>query len=361
MEMIMKTKIMIALFVLLVIPIFQTNAEEVRGIRYYSESDKTRVVVLIKNIPQYKTKLDLENNVSLYIQNSELEGSNRSFRVEDGLVKSVSLKDGNDNTVEVKIILEKKASFNVFPLESPSRIVIDITPVDNISAPEIAVISPKSETIPKTLENKIAPAPIKKVATPILPKAQKAETIKSIDTTPSPDNDKQAVDSTEGVLSSTFSFDNIKILFSDGNYVIIQITFDVVILVMLIYMITKMKAVLNFTKFIKKHRRVLKGNKAFADMLVELENGYTHETEINKHEHMSKANVKNPNDEKKDKPKKDTNTDQASASKQYEKVYEMAQRGIDPISISQKNNIPIGEVNLILDLIKSKREGPTSS
>ena len=87
-------------------------------------------------------------------------------------------------------------------------------------------------------------------------------------------------------------------------------------------------------------------------MLVELENGYTHETEINKHEHVSK--VKNPNDEKKEKTKKDTNTEQTSVSKQYEKVYEMAQRGIDPISISQKNNIPIGEVNLILNLIKSK-------
>jgi hypothetical protein len=56
----------------------------------------------------------------------------------------------------------------------------------------------------------------------------------------------------------------------------------------------------------------------------------------------------------KEKTKKDTNIEKTSVSKQYEKVYEMAQRGIDPISISQKNNIPIGEVNLILDLIKSK-------
>jgi hypothetical protein len=354
----MKTKIMIALFVLLVTPIFQANSEEVRGIRYYSESDKTRVVVLIKNIPQYKTKLDLENNVSLYIQNSELEGSNRSFRVDDGLVKSVSLKEGNDDTVEVKIMLEKKASFNVFPLELPSRIVVDITPVDNVLATGIATTtSSKSETIPKTLENKIAPAPIKKVAIPILPKAQKVETAKIIDTTTSPDNDKQVFDNAEGVLGSTFGFDNIKTLFLDGNYVIIQITFDAVMLMMMIYMIIKMKAVLNFTRLIKKHRRVLKGNKAFADMLVELENGYTHETEINKH--ISKE--KNPNDEKKDKTKKDTGTEQTFASKQYEKVYEMAQRGIDPISISQRNNIPIGEVNLILDLIKSKRDGSASS
>ena len=93
----MKTKIIIALFVLLVTPIFQVNAELVRGIRYYSESEKTRVVVLIKNITQYKTQLDLENNVSIYLQNSELEGSSRSFKIGDGLVKAVSLKEMKDN------------------------------------------------------------------------------------------------------------------------------------------------------------------------------------------------------------------------------------------------------------------------
>ncbi|MDQ1316400.1 MAG: hypothetical protein QG588_47 [Candidatus Poribacteria bacterium] len=328
--------------------IFQANAEVVKGIRYYSESEKTRVVILTKNITPYKTQLDLQNNVSIYLQNSELEDSSRSFKIGDGLVKAVSLKGMKDNTVEVKIMLEKQASFNVFPLESPSRIVIDITPVGNILAPEIATISSKSETIPKMLENKITPAPI-----------QKAETTKSIVTKKSSENNEQVVNITEVSLGSNFSFSNIKILFSDENYVMIQIAFDMVMLAMLIYMIIKMKTVLNFTRFIKKHKRLLKGNKAFADMLVELENGYTHETEINKHKQVSK--VKNADDEKKEKTNKDTNTEKTSVSKQYEKVYEMAQRGIDPISISQKNNIPIGEVNLILDLIKSKREGFTNS
>jgi hypothetical protein len=79
------------------------------------------------------------------------------------------------------------------------------------------------------------------------------------------------VNSTGDVLGSTFSFANIKILFSDENYVMIQIAFDIVMLAVLIYVIIKVKDVLNFTRFIKKHRRVLKENKAFADMLVELE------------------------------------------------------------------------------------------
>ena len=33
----------------------------------------------------------------------------------------------------------------------------------------------------------------------------------------------------------------------------------------------------------------------------------------------------------------------------------MAQRGMDPVLISEKSEVPVGEVNLILDLIKARR------
>jgi hypothetical protein len=90
-------------------------------------------------------------------------------------------------------------------------------------------------------------------------------------------------------------------------------------------------------------------------MLIELEKGFSQEQE-GKHENVSKS--KSANVERK---AKKSATEQISVPKQYDKVHEMAQRGMDPLSISQKSNIPIGEVTLILDLIKAKREGQTSS
>ncbi len=50
------------------------------------------------------------------------------------------------------------------------------------------------------------------------------------------------------------------------------------------------------------------------------------------------------------------NASDESKIKQYDKVQELAEKGIDPISISQKSNIPVGEVNLILDLIRARKD-----
>ena len=347
----MKTKTILVLIILFMTLALQANATLVRGVRYYSESEKTRVRVLLKKTTQYKTQLDLENNISISISDSELEGSNRSFSVEDGLVKAIALKEMNNN-VEIKISLEKPASFNAFPLDSPSRIVIDVTPVAKATTPEVAAISTsKSISTPKKVENKTLSITNNNV-----------KTTKSIDTKVLPDNDKNTNDDdAEGVLSSTFGFGNIKPMFLDLSYTFIQIGFDIVILVFLVYIISKVKTVLNFARFVKKRGRILKKDKAFADMLIELENGFTQETDKQSKKREQVSKEKNNDYENRKKIKKDRTTEQIPASKQYEKVYEMAQRGIDPILISQKSNIPIGEVNLILDLIKVRKVGSTSS
>ena len=47
--------------------------------------------------------------------------------------------------------------------------------------------------------------------------------------------------------------------------------------------------------------------------------------------------------------------------KEYEKVFELDQRGLDRLTISQKSNIPIGEVNLILDLLKPHKDRTTTT
>jgi hypothetical protein len=51
----------------------------------------------------------------------------------------------------------------------------------------------------------------------------------------------------------------------------------------------------------------------------------------------------------------------SSLQKQHRKVYELAELGMDRLTISQKSNIPIGEVNLILDLSKGGSRGKYGS
>jgi hypothetical protein len=48
------------------------------------------------------------------------------------------------------------------------------------------------------------------------------------------------------------------------------------------------------------------------------------------------------------------------AQEQYSKVYELAKLGMDRLEIAKKSNIPIGEVNLILDLPTASSQGNLS-
>ena len=339
----MKAKITLVVITLLVSLALQTNAAEVKGFRYYSESNKTRIVIQLNNLTQYQTRVDLEHNMSISIPNSELNGLDRSLGIGDGLVKTVALKELKDNTVDVKISSERPASFNVFPLDSPARIVVDVTPVDNVQVHESAVISPQEP-------QSVLPKEVNKPETKKDTKPDDNANAKA-----SSENTEQVIDGKKVVLSSSFGFGDVTSWYTNINYTLIQLGFDILIMAILVYIVIKVKIVLNFARFIKKRSRSLKGNKVFADMLIELEKGFSQEQE-RKHEDVSKS--KSANVERK---AKKTATEQISVPKQYDKVHEMAQRGMDPLSISQKSNIPIGEVTLILDLIKAKREGQTSS
>jgi hypothetical protein len=375
----MKAKITLVVITLLVSLALQTNATEIKGLRHYSESSKTRIVIQLNNLAQYKTHklmLILEHRISVSILDSRLDCLDRSFNIGDGLVKTVTLKEMEDSSVDVTISLERPTTFNVFSLDSPARIVIDVTPVDNVITPEVVAISPlESKSVPQTIVNKPTTATNKntkpggyvnaRASSDSVPQTvvNKPTTATNKNTKPggyvnakaSSDSAKQVVDNTNEVLSSAPGFGDVKSWFTNTNYVLIQLVFDILMLTALVYIGIKVKIVLNFARFIRKRGRALKGNKVFADMLIELEKGFSQEQE-GKHENVSKS--KSANVERK---AKKSATEQISVPKQYDKVHEMAQRGMDPLSISQKSNIPIGEVTLILDLIKAKREGQTSS
>ena len=344
----MKAKITLVVITLLVSLALQTNATEIKGLRHYSESSKTRIVIQLNNLAQYKTHklmLILEHRISVSILDSRLDCLDRSFNIGDGLVKTVTLKEMEDSSVDVTISLERPTTFNVFSLDSPARIVIDVTPVDNVITPEVVAISPlESKSVPQTIVNK-----------PTTATNKNTKPGGYVNAKASSDSAKQVVDNTNEVLSSAPGFGDVKSWFTNTNYVLIQLVFDILMLTALVYIGIKVKIVLNFARFIRKRGRALKGNKVFADMLIELEKGFSQEQE-GKHENVSKS--KSANVERK---AKKSATEQISVPKQYDKVHEMAQRGMDPLSISQKSNIPIGEVTLILDLIKAKREGQTSS
>lgn len=133
----------------------------------------------------------------------------------------------------------------------------------------------------------------------------------------------------------------------DGNInTIFQYAFDLIVLAMIIFLVLKVRTADKLARYIKKNRRTLKNNPVFADMLIEIEG--------RKQNPEKKANKKSKNIEE-EIPEDSKSINDEKVTKQYDKIQELAQRGIDPITISQRSNIPVGEVNLILNLIKARK------
>jgi len=144
-------------------------------------------------------------------------------------------------------------------------------------------------------------------------------------------------------------------LFRDSGYGVVQLSFDIIILIFLVYMGIKMKESFRLVRLLKKNRKILKENPVFADMLSEMEKGHK------KEDHDKQNNQEQVIEEVQEDIKDSENDgDDIAFPKQYEEVQELAQRGMDSISISQESDIPVGEVNLILDLIKARKESHAS-
>jgi hypothetical protein len=337
-----KTLIIITLFI---IPILQTEAIEINGLKHYSENEKTRIVIQLNEPTQYKTRFDLEQNISISLLKTRLDASVKPSNINDGLVETVTFENTKNNFINVKVLLARPAAFNVFPLDAPARIVIDVIPVDNVLKPEVVAISSSGQEESSTQTEK--------TTRPISTNEDEI-TNENTEVKEKPVNDNRMTDNTGGILSTIPENEPVKTKFTDTKS-FINYGLDAVILIALIYMGVKVRGVSKFARLLRKHSRTLKENPVFANMLSELEKGHPQETVKNPKKAEQVINILSTNDEDSEEKKENNDVLEPITTRQYERVQEMAQHDMDPVSISEKSNVPVGEVNLILDLIKSRR------
>lgn len=320
------------------IPIIQSNSAEIIETRYYSESAKTRIVFQLDEIAQYEAKYDQDRNINITISKTSLGKPSKIFDVDNGLIRALSLKETDDNSVDVKISLVKSARYKIFTLESPARIIVDLAPVENIITPKVVTITPiKVDTKPNN-ENKQVNNPVNTNK----PKNFSVTTPKPVvtNTEPSPEmQSKLSILRLEWLPVSE--------LFDGNKSAILQYAFDLTILAIIIFLVLRIRTADKLARYIKKNRRTLKKNPTFADMLIEMGNKRKQNPE-------KKVNKKPENIEEKI-PKDEKIINDEKVTKRYDKIQELAQQGINPITISQRSNIPVGEVNLILDLVNYPR------
>jgi N-acetylmuramoyl-L-alanine amidase len=116
--------------VLILLPTFLTASvkKEVRDIRYWSSPDYTRVVVdLSETVKFSKNRLSNPDRIYFDLINTTISKDIKdSFTVENGMLRMVRVSQFNPDTVRVVLDIQEIADFNVFFLDNPSRLVIDI-------------------------------------------------------------------------------------------------------------------------------------------------------------------------------------------------------------------------------------------
>ncbi len=329
--------IAILLIIMTIIPTLSISAAEIKEIRYYSDANKTRITVELDDNVQYQTQFDSEKNLIIYLLNTRIGSANKLTRINDKLVRNVTLKENEDNTY-IKTILMKSATFTVFSLNAPFRIVIDIIPAEkfSISGPVTAeTTNDKTLLESKDQENNNTNS-INKQQIPIIEKENISNQEAQI-------NDIN----TESLSQASSKLDFLYSILKNQNVMLVQVALDFVFIIALCLIgVNSIKLLRNYEGQTKKF---VKKKQVFTDIINEVENDQMPKIDMS---NESENHTKKASNEEKNKDNKGN----IPIPKEYEKVYELFQRGMDRISISQKSNIPIGEVNLILDLMKSKKE-----
>lgn len=337
----MDSKRYVILVIMVIFPILSVSAAEVKEIRYYSDIDKTRITVELDNNVQYQTQFDSGKNIIIYLLNTQIGSANKLTTINDKLVRTVTLTE-NENNVCIKTALIKSATFMVFSLNSPFRIVIDIIPAEKFSASgPINVESVNKRVLEeseKQEQNIITPTDKPKISSTEKQNASQPH----VQNREFDANSLSQVETEQVVSRLDFLYSKLE----NKNVMVIQFALDLVFAVVISIMS------ISFVRFKRSHEiqraeKLVKKKQIFADVIGEVENKQA--SQLNENVELENPSIKQKNNGEK-------NKGNISIPKEYEKVYELFQRGMDRISISQKSNIPIGEVNLILDLIKSRKE-----
>ncbi len=253
---------------------------------------------------QYQAQYTSTPSISVYLPETGLGDIKRTVRINDDLVEAITLKEIMGNTVDINVSLRRHASFTIFPLESPDRIVIDVMSSE---------VSPSHETIGigKLIDKPTASA----AGTDLKP----ANKLKSL------------------------------LPFQFSKSAIARLCFDALLVVSLIIMAISLWRV---SRISKKDPAALKKYQTFADMVNKDSRFRRKRERPTSEQHFVTVKTAAAEKHHKRREKKQDSIGTASTQKQYRKVHELAQLGMEPLAISRQSNVPIGEVNLILDLSK---------
>jgi N-acetylmuramoyl-L-alanine amidase len=116
----------------------------VTGIRHWSGSERTRIVIDLDHAVTYKNHLLKEDTIlnkppRLYIDLIEAKLSphlTEAIPIESGLLKRVRAGQYTPDTVRVVLDLESVAEYTVFPLNDPFRVVIDVLGTTHVAPQE---------------------------------------------------------------------------------------------------------------------------------------------------------------------------------------------------------------------------------
>ncbi|GAB4388407.1 MAG: N-acetylmuramoyl-L-alanine amidase [Thermodesulfovibrionales bacterium] len=115
---------------------------EVRDVRYWSYPDYTRVVLELSGPADFtRNRLSSPPRLYLDLKGGRLgKGLGADLRVSDGILKRIRASQFDSRTVRVVLDLGNAASFEVFSLEDPSRIVIDVFGASSVARPRKVVL-----------------------------------------------------------------------------------------------------------------------------------------------------------------------------------------------------------------------------
>ncbi|MDI6890340.1 MAG: N-acetylmuramoyl-L-alanine amidase [Thermodesulfovibrionales bacterium] len=115
---------------------------EVKGIRYWSSPDYTRVVVDLSGPFEFSTnRISNPDRIYFDLKNTTIAKEVRKgFPVGDGILREIRAGQFNSDTVRVVLDLEKIADFNAFILDNPVRLVIDVYGTKKMNRPEATII-----------------------------------------------------------------------------------------------------------------------------------------------------------------------------------------------------------------------------
>jgi len=141
-----KRVIAISLLYLCLSSAAEAEMAEVRGIRHWSSSGHTRVVVDLSQPVEFnKNRLSNPDRLYFDLRNSKIVGEiKRELPVGDGILKSIRAGQFSPDTVRVVLDLETIENYEVFILDDPTRLVIDVNAKrpERITTRKIVVIDP---------------------------------------------------------------------------------------------------------------------------------------------------------------------------------------------------------------------------